>query len=84
MQKNELLKYDDSIIRILEIKADSALVVDCIRKSMPKWVQQSEIFCYENCNEQELVSATGKMICEYDSLDKKSRRFVHNQTRLAD
>lgn len=82
MQKNELLKYDDSIIRILESKDDSVLIVDCIQKSMPKWVQKSELSCYENCTEQELTSVTGIIICEYDSLDKKSRCFAHEHFTL--
>lgn len=82
MKKNELLKCGDSIIRILEIKGDTALIVDCIHKAMPQWIQQSELSSYAPCTEQELTSATGKIICDYDSLDKKSRRFVHEHFTL--
>ena len=82
MKKNELMKYDDRIIRILEIRNDSALIVDCIHKAMPKWIQKSELASYEKCTEQELTAATGKAICDYDSLDKKSRRFVHEHFTL--
>lgn len=82
MQKNELLKHESSIVRILEINDDSVLIVDCINKSMPKWVQQSELANYDPCTEQELTAATGKIICDYDSLDKKSRRFVHEHFTL--
>lgn len=82
MQKNELLKCGDGIIRILEGKDDSVLIVDCIQKSMPKWVQKSELSCYENCTEQEMTSVTGIIICEYDSLDKKSRCFAHEHFTL--
>ena len=82
MKKYDLLKYGDNIIRILEIKDDSALIVDCTHKSMPKWVQQSEFSAYSVCSEQELFTATGKTIYEYDSLDKKNRRFVHEHFTL--
>lgn len=82
MQKNELLKCGDSIIRILEIKDDAALTVDCIRKAMPKWVQQAELSLYTSCTGQELASATGKSVCDYDSLDKKSRQFAHEHFTL--
>ena len=82
MQKNNLIKYGTTIIRILEIKEGSALIVDCIHKSMPRWVQQSELSSCEDCTEQELTAATGKIICDYDSLDKKSRRFVHEHFTL--
>ncbi|MGN0184416.1 MAG: hypothetical protein ACI4AL_04800 [Aristaeellaceae bacterium] len=82
MQKNELIRCGEDIIRILDIKGDSALIVDCIHKSMPKWVQQLELALYTNCTEQELTSATDKTICEYDSLNKKSRRFVREHFAL--
>jgi hypothetical protein len=49
---------------------------------MPKWVQQSELASYSACTEQELTSATGKTICDYDSLDQKGRRFVHEHFTL--
>ena len=82
MQKNELLKQEKNIVRILEIKSDSALIVDCIHKSMPRWVQKSELAHCEECTEQELTSAAGKTICDYDSLDQKSKRFVHEHFTL--
>ncbi|MBE5766995.1 MAG: hypothetical protein E7335_07530 [Clostridiales bacterium] len=82
MQKNELLKCGDNIIRILEVREDSVLIVGCTRKFMPKWVSQSEVADYVECTEEEMLTATGKNICEYDLLDKESRRFVHEHFRL--
>ena len=82
MKKNELLKYGNSIIRILEMGDNAVLIVDCVHKSMPKWVEQSDIVSYENCTEQELYATTGKANCDYDSLDKESRRFVHEHFTL--
>lgn len=36
MQKNELYFKDDDIIRVLDVKEDKALVIDCIRRTMPR------------------------------------------------
>jgi len=82
MKKNDLLKYGESIIRILEIKDDSVLVVDCVQKAMPKWMQTVDFENYECCTENDLLSATGRTIWDYDSLDKSSRRFVHEHFTL--
>lgn len=82
MKKNDLLKYGESIIRILEIKDDSVLVVDCVHKAMPKWMQMADFENYERCTENELLSATGRVVLDYDSLDKSSRRFVHEHFTL--
>ena len=77
MQKNELLKYGDSIFRILDIQEDMLLVIDCLHQSMPKWVQTCIMSSCEK--EAELPS-----IPEYDSLDKNARRIVHTRfTMLA-
>ena len=82
MKKYELLKCNGSIIRILEIDDDAVLVVDCLRKSMPKWRKRAGLVDYEACTEQELTSVTGNYIHDYDSLDKKNRRFVHEHFTL--
>ncbi len=82
MKKSDLLKYGDSVVRILEVGDGSALIVDCVHKSMPKWVSLSEFDSYESCGESELLSATGKIIYDYDSLSREDRRFVHERFTL--
>ena len=36
MQKNDLLKFENSIVRILETTEDKVLVIDCIKITVPK------------------------------------------------
>lgn len=40
MKNKELLKFKDEIIRILEIKNDKVLIVNCSRKTVPVWVNK--------------------------------------------
>ena len=82
MQRNDLLRFDNRIIRILEIKDDTVLVVDCLHKSMPKRMQYAELGVFQTCTEQGLFAVTVRGIYEYDSLDQKSRRFVHEHFTL--
>ena len=51
MKNNDLLKYENSLIRVLDIKETSVLVIDCNKKSMPKWVSISAISDYEICSD---------------------------------
>lgn len=37
MKKNDLIKIDNSIFRILAVDADRVLAIDCIKKTMPKF-----------------------------------------------
>ena len=82
MLKNELLKYGDNILRVIDMKNDSALIVDCLHRSVPKWMPQSELNFYTHCPENELSFASKRTIVDYDSLDKKSRMFAHEHFTL--
>lgn len=82
MHKNELMKSGDKIFRILAVEKDEVLIIDCIHKSMPKWVEKNKVEDYEKCTEQELYATTGKIKNEYDSLPPTSRRFVHEHFTL--
>ena len=37
MKKNDLIKTEDGIYRILSIEANRVLAIDCISKTMPKF-----------------------------------------------
>lgn len=82
MQKNELMKFGDSIIRILQVKGDSVLIVNCTSKAMPSWVTKAELSAYEHCNEEDLSALTGATVADYDDLDKDSRKFAQEHYSL--
>lgn len=77
MQKNELLKKDDNIIRVFETKDENVFIIDCIKKTMPKWVSASSIANYEKCSESELLKVTDMQLWDIETLDEESRRFAH-------
>ena len=71
--KNSLMKKDDSIIRILDIKDDKIFVIDCIKKTMPKWYDISFISGYEKCSEFDISK---------EDLDSNSKRIMHERFTL--
>lgn len=73
MQKNELLQKDGNIIRVLEIKIEKALIVNCINKSVPKWINETDLTEYTECNINILSEITGIYPLTIDDLDNKSR-----------
>lgn len=82
MQKNDLLKKNDSIIRVLDIHGESVLIIDCTKKTMPKWVSPATLSEYEQFTESELLNDTGMVLYEMDMLDAESRRFIHEHFTL--
>lgn len=57
MKKNDLLKYNDKLIRVLDIQNDKYLIIDCIKRTMPVWTDS--LIDYESSSEEELYKITG-------------------------
>ena len=43
MKNNDIIKYRDSIYRIIDITGDKIFVVDCNKKSTPKWIDIAQL-----------------------------------------
>lgn len=80
MQKNDLLKHENEIIRILELTAERALVINCIKRTMPKWIDITSISCYEKISEDELLD-TSKLILS-KSFSSEEKQFMHEHYTL--
>ena len=53
-----LLKNENQIIRVLKSHGNKALVIDCIKKTMPKWVDGNSLSNYDDCGEDEMYERT--------------------------
>ncbi len=54
MKKYDLLRSGDNIIRVLDIQGDRVLVIDCIKRTMPMWVEAAALEVYSKCTIGEL------------------------------
>lgn len=79
MEKNQLIKYQGKIYRILAIDADDVLLIDCTKRAMPKWFKLDEVEGYEVCTEEELLSVTETALVEEKDMAPKSRQTVHER-----
>ena len=53
-----LLKNDNQIIRVLKSHGNKALVIDCIKRTMPKWVEDDFLSNFDDCGEDEMFERT--------------------------
>ena len=53
-----LLKNENQIFRVLQTQGDKSLVIDCIKKTMPKWVDAAALSVYTECSEAALHELT--------------------------
>lgn len=79
MEKNQLLKNDGTIYRVLAVEMDEVFLIDCVKKTMPKWHKLSEVAGYEGCSERELAEAAGIMLTDEDDMPQKARKAVHER-----
>ncbi len=77
MKKNSLMRKADSIIRILDISSDKLFIIDCLKKSMPKWVGLSFVESYMEITNVELLQSSDIVIQDMDSFNMESKRFIH-------
>ena len=79
MKKYDLLRSDDSIIRALDIQPDRILMIDCIKRNMPIWVDAAVLESYSECTSDELFEITGFIPAEADALDADQRKIMYER-----
>ncbi len=77
MKKLDLIQKGDTILRVLQIKDDEALVVDCRGLTMPRWIKKSETDGFEICEKG--------VLREYPSvndLDREHRKIAYDRFEM--
>ena len=78
--KNQLLRHDDRIIRVLTVDTD-VLTIDCLKRTMPLRMPASELRDWEPCDESALPSPEVP-ICNMEELAPEQRKVMHERYTL--
>lgn len=79
MEKNSLWKSDNTVLRVLDVKKNLVLVIDCIKRAMPRWVEAQELETFEETTLQDACDTTNIELSDMDSLDADSRRLAYER-----
>ncbi len=79
MKKYDLLRSGDTIIRVLEVQGDRILVIDCIKRTMPIWVEAVALEVYSECTIGELSEVTGVTPADVDTLDAEQMNIMYDR-----
>lgn len=79
MNVNDLLRIPDSIIRVLKIEADTAVVIDCLKGTMPNRMKIEELEQLSACTEEELYQASGRQRVNVDDLDAEQKSVMYHR-----
>lgn len=78
--KNQLLRHDDRIIRVLAVDTD-VLTIDCLKRTMPQLIPASELCDWDPCDESVLPSPEAP-ICNMEELTAEQRKLMHERYTL--
>ena len=82
MNKHELRNWRGTIIRILAEKEDQTLIIDCLHRKMPVWVNASELSTSTECSEEELFAVSDIFLPDFEALPSTIKRTVHERYAL--
>ena len=76
-RKNQLLRHDDRIIRVLAVDTD-VFTIDCLKRTMPQWTPADELGDWEPCDESALPSPETPL----EDLTAEQRKVMHERYTL--
>ena len=82
MKKHDLLKDGNNIIRVLEIRPDKILIIDCIKKTMPIWVESSALDAFSACTDEILSQTTNFAVTDIENLNADQKRTMYDRYTL--
>ncbi len=79
MKKNDLLKKETAIIRVLELIEGKVLIINCLKMTMPQWIPDEELTGYHPVDEKELWERTGFVEEDIEAIEPKRRQNMYQR-----
>ena len=79
LTKNELIEKEGTLYRILAIRDESVLILDCVRQTMPEWKPMQEIGGASPCKENVLYRKTGMFPAPIEDVEPKKKKEAYRR-----
>lgn len=79
MEKKKLIKSNETIYRVLAIHGEEVLLIDCIKRNMPKWWFLNEIGICSDCTEKELLESSNIALQDIETVDAEARSTAYQR-----
>ncbi len=74
MKNHDLLTYGDTLFRVLEVEPERLFVIDCGKKSMPKWIRA------DSFSEEHVVTTDPRInTADINGMEPDRRRIAHER-----
>lgn len=75
----KIIKKDNNIYRILDSNDDYVFVIDCVKRTMPKWIKADEIENYDRCTEEEFRSLADMTVPDIKALSLNEQKHINEK-----
>jgi len=82
MKKNSIITKDNCYYRILAIKDKEILVIDCVKRTMPKWYMISHFDSYQEVSESDLLKYLNIELINIEELPSDCKRIAYERYTL--
>lgn len=82
MQKNDLYKSGDGLVRVLAIDGDRVLLIDCVKPAMPRWASANSLKGWERCGEGEYTIPDAWRLRPEEEIMTEQRKLIHERFTL--
>ena len=79
MKKSELIRSQEKIFRILDMSEHLILVIDCLKLTMPQWIEIASITEAEIITDDELCRMTDYHLPDVEELSPEDKSIAHRR-----
>ena len=84
MKKNDLIWFDDTLYRVLDIQGHFLLLINCVQRSMPTYhaISGEAMHLIKPASEEDLQNATGFFLEDITKVSVKRKNIAHKRFSL--
>ena len=82
MKKNDVLKCEDALVRVLAIEGEQVLIINCVKPTMPQWISAISLKEWELCAEGEYPIPDAWRLRPEEEIMTEQRKLMHERFTL--
>jgi len=79
MKKNKLYRKDDSVLRVIHVQKNRIMVIDCMKCTMPVWVNSTDLCMYVNYAEEIFYSDMNFVLEDEIHIHSKDKEIMYER-----
>lgn len=79
MKNKTLLRKGNEFVRVLKTNDENVLVIDCVKREMPKWVSVESLKDFSSCEESELLEHLNVSFADEREISDRRRKTMNER-----